>query len=272
MPEKSSPGFHEYDDQTAEVWDGIAEWWDDKIGDGNDFQNFLIEPASERLLELQHGDCVLDIACGAGRFARRMGTLGAIVVAFDHSNNFIQRARERTTDSSHNIEYKVLNATDSSALMSLGNTKFDAAVCTMGLMDMSSIEPLISTLPRLLKSGGRFVFSVPHPAFNSETVKHVAEQSSHESDIVTKFGVTVTDYAKSFVYKTIGIKGQPLLQHSFHRPINQLFSTCFQHGFVLDGIEEPTFNEDAQLSSRSPFSFANMRLIPPVLVARMRLM
>ncbi|HEY31721.1 MAG TPA: class I SAM-dependent methyltransferase [Dehalococcoidia bacterium] len=264
-----SPDFPEYDNQTTEVWDQLAEWWDDKIGDGNDFQNYLIEPSTERLLALQPGEKVLDIACGAGRFTRRMAALGANITAIDHSEKFIKRAKERTTENADRIEYMVLSATDRSALMSLGQAKFDAAVCTMGLMDMSSIEPLISTLPKLLKPGGRFVFSVTHPVFNSGTSRQVAEQHVEDGEIVITQGVTITDYARPFVYMGLGIMGQPIPQHYFHRPISLLFNTCFKHGFVLDSIEEPTLPEELKGKSRMPLSFNNMPTMPPVLVARM---
>ena len=76
MTEQPSPDFPEYDGQTAKVWDRLAEWWDDKIGDGNSFQDYLIEPASERLLTLQPGEQVLDIACGAGRWLTRSSASG----------------------------------------------------------------------------------------------------------------------------------------------------------------------------------------------------
>ncbi len=89
--------FPEHSDDTRRIWDTNAHWWDNRIGDGNEFQTELIEPASERLLEIVAGDTILDIACGAGRFARRMAALGAQVVAFDSSEQFIARARERTT-------------------------------------------------------------------------------------------------------------------------------------------------------------------------------
>ena len=271
MALEQSPDFPEYDGKTAPVWDNLAEWWDDKIGDGNDFQDYLIEPATERLLALQPGEHVLDIACGGGRFARRMLALGATVVAIDHAGKFIDRARQRTTENADRIGYHVLDATDSGALLSLGEAQFDAAVCTMGLMDMSSITPLISTLPRLLRPRGRFVFSVTHPVFNSGTVRHVAEQYNQEGEIITRSGINVTEYAEPFVYKGMGIRGQPELQHYFHRPTSLLFNTCFRYGFVLDGIEEPTFPEGFRDKPNQPLSFAGMRSIPPVLVARMRL-
>ncbi len=266
-----SPDFPDYDGRTADVWDTLAGWWDDKIGDGNEFQDYLIEPATERLLALKRGELVLDIACGAGRFVRRMANLGARIVAIDHSEMFIRRARERTTEPTDRITYQVLSATDPEALQSLGEKRFDAAVCTMGLMDMSSIGPLISTLPKLLKSEGRFIFSVLHPAFNSGTTRLVAEEFDTGEKLVFRAGVTVTEYAEPFHHMGVGIPGQPTPQHYFHRPVGLLFNTCFKHGFVLDGIEEPTFPDDAELKSGMPLSFGNMRASPPVLVARMTL-
>src|SRR5437764_13026657 len=88
--------FPEHGDENRRIWDANARWWDDRIGDGNDFQTLLIEPATERLLNISAGDTVLDVACGAGRFARRMASIGARVVGFDTSAEFIDRARERT--------------------------------------------------------------------------------------------------------------------------------------------------------------------------------
>jgi hypothetical protein len=42
--------FPEQGDDNRRIWDANARWWDDRIGDGNDFQTLLIEPATERLL------------------------------------------------------------------------------------------------------------------------------------------------------------------------------------------------------------------------------
>jgi ubiquinone/menaquinone biosynthesis C-methylase UbiE len=267
--EEPSPDFPEYDGKTAEVWDRLADWWDDRIGNGNEFQDYLIEPATERLLALKPGERVLDIGCGAGRFARRIAALGATVIAIDHAERFLNRARERTTENTERIEYLRLDASNPLALMSLGEESFDAAVCTMALMDMSSITPLISSLPRILKPQGRFVFSVVHPVFNSGTARHVAEQFEHDGEVMTRSGIAVTEYTEPFAYKGFGIPGQPEPQHYFHRPISLLFNTCFKYGFVLDDMEEPVFPREFQSSSSSPFAYSQMPLVPPILVARM---
>ena len=264
-----SPDFPEFKDETVLVWDSIAEWWDDTIGDGNDFQTVLIEPATERLLELQPGETVLDIACGAGRFARRMADLGADVIAIDQSERFLDRARSRTAEGS--VDYRVMNASDREALLTLGLERFDAAVCTMALMDMAMIEPLISTLPRLLKPGGRFVFSVVHPVFNSGTSRQTAERWDRDGEVVTEFGVRVTRYLEPYMHMGVGVPGQPQPQHYFHRPVSLLFNTCFKYGFVLDRMEEPAFPAGLDLSGEGPLSWNRFHQIPPVLAARMRI-
>ena len=81
----SARDFPEYAAETVEVWDALAAWWDDAIGDGNNTQDILVEPTQERLLELRAGERILDIACGAGRFTRRMASHGVRIVAFDQS-------------------------------------------------------------------------------------------------------------------------------------------------------------------------------------------
>ena len=40
---------------TREIWDSKARFWDERMGEGNQFQQVLIGPASERLLQVQHG-------------------------------------------------------------------------------------------------------------------------------------------------------------------------------------------------------------------------
>jgi 2-polyprenyl-3-methyl-5-hydroxy-6-metoxy-1,4-benzoquinol methylase len=155
--------FPEQADENRRIWNANAVWWDEQIGDGNDFQTLLIEPATERLLNVVAGDMILDAACGAGRFARRMAELGARVVAFDYSAEFIARARERRSCDAA-VEYHVIDAASAEALLALGSNRFNKAVCTMAIMDMPEIGPLFATLSRLLVPGGAFVFSAPIPA------------------------------------------------------------------------------------------------------------
>ena len=261
--------FPEQADENRRIWDANAIWWDDQIGDGNDFQTLLIEPATERLLDVGAGDTILDAACGAGRFARRMAELGARVVAFDYSAAFIARARERTSGDAA-VEYHVVDATDVEAVRRLGSNRFNKAVCTMALMDMPEIGPLFETLSQVLAPGGIFVFSVTHPCFHSAAIQRFAEiyeeQAGHH---VIRSGVKVSSYLSPSARKWEGIVGQPEPQWLFHRPISTLFQFGFEAGFVVDGIEEPHF---ADGKVKAGVRWHDMPDIPPVLVVRMKLM
>lgn len=253
--------------EARDIWDTNAEWWDGVYGEGNAFQRELIGPATERLLDLRPGETVLDVACGNGAFSRRMAAMGCSVVAFDFSEVFLRRARERTIEQVDRIEYHQMDATDEAALLRLGEARFDAAVATMALMDMSDINPLMRAMSRLLKPGGRFVFSVLHPCFNHGGMRFTAEEEDTGGQLVTTYAIKVLRYGIGTV-KGIGIPGQPVAQLYFERTLSDLFGTAFAAGLVLDGLEEPLFGPDAQ--ANRPFSWQNYKGIPPALVARLR--
>jgi SAM-dependent methyltransferase len=262
--------FPEHADDNRRRWDANARWWDDQIGDGNDFQTLLIEPATERLLDVRAGDTIVDVACGAGRFARRLSELGARVIAFDDSAEFIARARERTSGNVA-VEYHVVDAANTPALLSLGSHRFAKAVCTMALMDMPEIGPLFAALPRMLTPGGLFVFSVTHPCFHSADIQRFTEiHDEPDGRHAIRSGVKVSSYLSPSARKTEGIVGQPEPQWFFHRPLSALFQVGFEAGFVVDGIEEPRL--PAAATGKAGVRWNDMTDIPPIMVVRMRLL
>jgi len=260
--------FPEHVEENRRIWNANARWWDDRIGEGNDFQTLLIEPATERLLNVTSGDTIFDVACGAGRFARHMATLGAKVVAIDTSTEFIARARERTpADAS--IDYRVLDAASTDDLLSLDDNRFTKAVCTMALMDMPEIAPLFSALARLLLRGGAFVFSITHPCFHSATMQRFAEMyEDGPGRHVIRTGVKVSSYLSPSARKTEGIVGQPEPHFFFHRSLSRLLQQGFDAGFVVDGFEEPSFAP--METPKAGVKWNDMPDIPPILVVRMR--
>ena len=255
--------------ETQQIWDSKAAYWDERMGDGNAFHRVLVGPASERLLQVRPGEVVLDVACGNGVFSRRLAQLGADVVATDFSPTFLERAQARTTENADRIEYVLVDATDEEQLLALGERRFDAAVCNMALQDMTMIEPLLHALTRLLKPGGRFVFSVPHPAFNIPAGTRLAlEEEDRGGELVETRYVKVSNYLRVSAAKGAGMPGEPAHHFYFHRPLSMLLGVCFSAGFVLDALEEPVFGPDDRAGR--PLGWANYKDIPPVLVARLR--
>jgi 2-polyprenyl-3-methyl-5-hydroxy-6-metoxy-1,4-benzoquinol methylase len=261
----------EANEEARRIWDANASFWNQKMGEGNDFVHYLIWPAIERLLELTANEEILDIACGNGFASRKLSEMGAKVTAFDFSAAMIKAASSVKSDVNHKIDYRQLDATDSSALLDLGTQRFDAALCCMALFDMADIKPLFNTLPKLLKPEGRFVFSLLHPCFNNDRMAQIAEMEDREGEISTRYSIKVWGYMTPTISKGIGIPGQPEPQYYFHRPLHLILKLLFQNGFVLDGFEECAFPPDYK-GGTNPLSWGgNYSEIPPILVARARL-
>ena len=271
MTAENTPQPADLNEETRNIWDQNAAFWDDNMGDGNSFQRILIAPASERLLNLQPGETVLEIACGNGVFARRVAQLGVHVIATDFSAQLLERARARNAEYADRIEYHFLDATREEQILALGKQRFDAAVCNMAIMDMAEIDPLMRGIRQVVKPGGRFVFSLTHPCFNHTGMTFCAEEDPN-IQVVPTYSIKVTTYLHARPQKGIAMAGQPVLQYYFDRPLHVLFNACFHAGLVLDGLEEPAFNHPHDGSqSRRLFSWINYSEIPPVLVARLRI-
>ncbi len=264
--------FASLEQETVDIWEQNADFWDERMGEGNEFHKFLIEPTQLGLLSLGAGERVLDIACGNGQFARKMASLGCKVVAVDAAPRMIENAGRRTpadAEYAERLHYGVVDASDEGAMLALGESGFDAAVCTMALMDIASIEPVARAVRQLLKSGGRFVFSVMHPCFNStEGFRQTMEQEDRGGDIVERWSVSVTRYIEPHAHKGLAMRGQPVAQNYFHRPLSALLGVFLKAGFVVDALKEPVFPEDTP--ERNRFGWLMYKDIPPVLSVRLR--
>lgn len=252
-----------------EAWDANAAHWDAFMGEsGNAFVNTLIWPATVRLLALRPGETVLDIACGNGLYALRLAELGAQAVGFDFSAELIAHARRRAERFGEQVALHLIDATDGAALLALGEARFDAAICQMALFDMADIAPLAAVLPRLLRPGGRFVFSTMHPSFNGMHASQVAESYDNGRDLVTDYSMKITRYLTPFTAYGIALRDQPEPQPYFHRSLQDLLRPFLAAGLVIDGLEERAFPPDFQ-PDKGWWS-GRYSEFPPVLMVRMR--
>lgn len=252
------------------AWEINAAHWDEYMGAaGNDFVNLLVWPGTARLLDVRPDERVLDVACGNGLYALRLADLGARVTAFDFSAPLIERARARSIAYTGRIAYHVIDATDLGALLALGEGQYDAALCNMALFDMADIAPLAAGLARLLRPGGRFVFSVMHPCFNGLHATFVAEGYDDGRDFATRYALRLSRYLTPFTAEGIGIRGQPEPQLYFHRPLGDLLAPFLSAGFALDALAEAAFPPGHRPEKQTSWG-GNYSEFPPVLIARLK--
>ncbi len=266
---------------TKEAWDANAEVWDQRMGaEGNDFFNTLCWPALASLLDPKPGDTILDIACGNGLTTRRLAEMGCRVAAFDFSTNLIDYAKARLTtlrpgsgqDYRSLISLHLLDATDQVQLLTTLQplAPFDAALSNMALFDMADVEPLFRTLPKLLKPGGTFVFSITHPCFNNASSAHVVEEIDNHGEMQITYSVKVSRYMTPYSARGLALRNQPKPQIYFERPLQYYLNLAFKNGFILDGFEERAFPPETPQST--PLGWGGKYSeIPAAIVARLRL-
>lgn len=252
-----------FQDEVRSAWDELAAFWDERMEAGRTWQTHLIQPPVERLLGLEPGERVLDIACGNGQLARRMAKQGAHVLAVDFSGPMLDRARAHGGQ----VEYRQVDATNEDALLSLGELgSFDAVVNNMAIMDMQTIEPMVAAASRLLRPAGRFVFSTLHPAFNSGDARPTVELDPEGHGTET-YSIKVSAYGRPSKSKGVAVPRQPVLQWYFHRPLWMILAPFFEHGFALDALEEPLLQSGEKELGTPSYVYTQ---VPGVLVARMR--
>jgi 2-polyprenyl-3-methyl-5-hydroxy-6-metoxy-1,4-benzoquinol methylase len=142
-----------------DIADGIAAYAGES---GGDVQRYIVAPAILDMIGPVTGRQVLDLFCGAGYFSRRLASLGARVTAVDSSDRLIGIAREINEREHFHIQYAVAEPTDLSVIE---DSIFDDIVCNMGIMTTRDLAGTVAELARLVKLGGRFIFSVVHPCF-----------------------------------------------------------------------------------------------------------
>jgi SAM-dependent methyltransferase len=108
---------------------------------------------------------ILDLGCGEGYFARQLKSRGAAhVEGIDISGEMIAGAIEAEKTEPLGIRYQV---SDASELSEFGDQEFDlvVAVFLFNYVDHEQMTTIMKGIFRVLRKGGRFIFSVPHPFF-----------------------------------------------------------------------------------------------------------
>ena len=161
-----------------------------------------------------------------------------------------------------------MDVTDEVALLALGERAYDAVVCSMALMDISDIGPLMRALPRLLQPAGRFVFSVLHPCFNNTSAR-VTEVAERDGGTLVRHSIKVSEYLRPSAERGIALARQPEAHIYFFRPLHLLLQSAFAAGLMLDALAEPAFPEGYGEGSPAG-NWNRYSQVPPILIGRLR--
>ncbi|GLW97110.1 class I SAM-dependent methyltransferase [Microtetraspora sp. NBRC 16547] len=210
-------------------WDGAADEYQAEHGKFLRDDGFIwcpegLDEADARLLGDVTGRRVLEIGCGAGQCGRWLLARGASVAAFDLSYRQLQHSRRIDEETGRSVP--VVQA-DAEVLPFLDDA-FDLACSAFGALPfVADAGAVLAEVRRVLRPGGRFVFSVSHPirwAFPDDPGPR---------------GLTADrSYFDRAPYVELSGGGTPsYVEH--HRTLGDWVGLIAGAGFVLTGLIEP---------------------------------
>jgi len=197
---------------------------------------------SSNSIDNDNNKVVLDVGCGEGYCARKVIELGASkVVGCDISQEMISSAQTTSEGDSRFTYYASPVGELLQSLKDQGeSSQFDIAIAVFlfNYLTTTDMEDAIMQIYQALKSGGVFVFSVPHPSmifchdkasvFNLDSEGHGYYTSRNEK-----------------IYGQIStIDGTKLNIMSVHKTLGDYISAINKAGFHIDDIQEAGVTEE----------------------------
>jgi 2-polyprenyl-3-methyl-5-hydroxy-6-metoxy-1,4-benzoquinol methylase len=224
------------DHKVGEAWNRFADEWDNRYTDlGDRNRQYIIDPAIFNILGRVKGKRILDAGCGNGYLSRLLSSKGAQVTGVDVSTRFIEIAEAKEKQIPLNIQYHVGSVCQ---LSMFADVTFDAIVSNIVLSDIQNLDQAIQELYRVLKNGGKLVFSIMHPCFTSSSVKGWVKKPVDSDRREDWLYWKVDRYFDRSVEEWRMYDNSPV--YGFHRPLSDYVMFLLRTGFNITDFEEPT--------------------------------
>jgi SAM-dependent methyltransferase len=203
-------------------------------------------PATLALLPEVAGRRVLDAGCGPGVYAEWLVARGARVVGVDVSPRMLALARERLGPA-----VELHEASLEEPLDFLDDASFDLVVSPLVLDYVEDWRATFAEFHRVLRPGGRFVFSFSHPFFDFTYF------GSSDYFAVERVGSEWRGFAPLRVYVPC-----------YRRPLGAAIGPLLDAGFALERLVEP--RPTADFAAADPKHHAELSTRPGFLCIRAR--
>lgn len=180
------------------------------------------------VLQLCRGEGrILDVGCGQGVLTRELTAAGFKVTGTDISARLLQIARDDEAKSAQGIAY---TEDDACVLAKFADREFDGATSNLAINDVDDLPGFMSSVARVLRPGGWFVFAGMHPCFYSP---HTRLEQGGET------GVATTYFDEGRWWRPKNVPSGPVgkLGHQ-HRTLSTLINTVAEAGLLLEHVEE----------------------------------
>jgi SAM-dependent methyltransferase len=215
-------------------WDAEADAYQAEHGAFLGDADFLwcpegVRESEARLLGAVEGRAILEVGAGAAQCSRWLTTQGARPVAIDLSAS--QLAHARTLDARAGVSTTLVLA--DAQLLPFGDAVFDLACSAYGAVPFAADSAAVMReVARVLRPGGRWVFSVTHPI-----------RWSFLDDPGPRGLTARTPYFDRNPYVEVDSDGRPTyVEH--HRTLGDRVREIVAAGLLIDDLIEPEWPAD----------------------------
>ena len=139
------------------------------------------------LLDLEPGEEVLDLGCGAGAIAEYISDrTGARITGLDYAESAIDEAKRRTADRRSHLRF----VQGDMNLLDLSRTSLDAAISLDTLYWAADLEKTLSDVVAALRPGGRMGIFMNHHIEEGEDPSRLAPEYSELSEALSNLGLS----------------------------------------------------------------------------------
>lgn len=194
---------------------------------GLTYNDFLEQPAMKTAIGDINGMLILDLGCGMGDLSKYCADNGAVsVIAVDISEKMIERAKEENSDKK--VEYLCQPIED----IELPAESFDLVISSLAIHYIADYFALIAKISKLLKEGGRLIFTTEHPIATAQ--KEMKGWVKGDKGEILHWPVDnyqEEGQRKEHWYVDGVIK--------YHRTVSTLINVLTEHGLTVEKVEEP---------------------------------
>ena len=205
----------------------------------------LERPGTRQLLPSLSGLDVLDAGCGPGITTEELLDAGASVVGADVSPRMLAHASERVGADADLLRL------DLATKLPFTDDTFDLVHASLVFTYVRDWDALFAEVARVLRPGGRVVFSTQHPMDDA-------------------IRLDVEDYFETeAVSETWHSFGDPVEMRFFRRPLETALNSVLDAGLRIERVVEPEPTDRFQ--EKAPEATERVRVQPPFLCVRARL-
>jgi SAM-dependent methyltransferase len=237
----------------ADLWEDHAAWWIEEFTNGADpeYEEQILPLAAEHLAGARR---VLDVGCGDGQVARVAAAGGAeTVIGIDPTWNQITVAARRGGGPTY-VRAGAIS-------VPFCDAAFDAVVVCLVFEHVRQIDQAIAEVARVLAPGGRFVFMVNHPLFQTPMSGWIDDHVVDPPEQYWRVGPYLDEV------ETVEEVEKDVFIHFIHRPLSRYVNTLVASGFVIEHVAEPA--PPPGLLAKAP-EYPDAATIPRLLLVRLR--